>query len=98
MRAAPREGRDRRVLAGPSLGSSFSDRLLHPRCRGEVALLLILPQDSRAHTSPVRLGTTTSAMILDMPLEPVSLLLYGFWLLCIITPATWTCATMSTGH
>lgn len=98
MRAAPQEGRDRRLLAGPSLGSSFSDRMLHPRCRREVPLLPLMPQNSTTHTSPVHLDTTTPVMIVDIPLEPVSLLLYWFRLLYIINPATWTCATMSVGH
>lgn len=52
VRAAPQEGRDRWVLAGPSLGSSFSDRLLHPRCRREVPLLPLMPRNSTTHTSP----------------------------------------------
>lgn len=98
VRAAPQEGRDRRLLAGPSLGSSFSDRMLHPRCRREVPLLPLMPQNSTTHTSPVHLDTTTPVMIVDIPLEPVSLLLYWFRLLYIINPATWTCATMSVGH
>lgn len=73
---------DRSTLA---VGERYFCSLWCPKTQQHIHLL----------TSPVHLGTSTPVMI---PLEPVSLLLYWFWLLYNIITATWTCATMSVGH